>query len=381
MNMDTSYIDIIIQWLTEEEGSDIETLKKSRVKPALQEIFYVFIVLYAVVGLVGTLSSLAMLGSILRRHIMSLPTYALLANLALCSLITAVFVLPLTLAVLLMKNWMFGNVICFLYPMLQTFPILATLMTLLAIVGERYARSYRHYRFSPEYVGLSVSTGTVVAVWILGGAMVVPYMFHVRYMDLGTVLGHEFDGIGLCNVVMEREHLRKLHLIFVSLVFCFCPVITICLSFLLRIKLKKQKTREELELQNIKTYDPYGQRVDAYPVEYQRKTSSVDEEARAACLDLPYELRLLSYVTVMTICYSFCWFPLTLLTVSHQFDHHIEGGDSGLVKEVVHLCVLLVGFLSTWACPFIYGLWMRSMKHAKSVTSDSENQQEQEDTC
>lgn len=384
MNMDTSYIDIIIQWLAEEDGTDVESLKKTRVKPALQEIFYIFIVLYGIVGLVGTVASITMMVNICRRHVVSVPTFALLTNLAFCSLITALGVLPLTLVVLLMKNWVFGSVICFLYPMLQTFPILAVLMTLLIIVAERYARTYRRYRLSPDYVRLSIATGTVVLVWVFGAAMVLPYIFHVRYLDLGTVLGQEFDGIGLCNIVSEQEHLRKVHLVCVSLVFCFCPVITICLAFLLRLKLKNQKTKEEMELQAIKTFDPYGQPVDAYPASYRlanRKTSSVDEEARAAIVDLKYELRLLAYLTAMTLVYALCWFPLNLLTVSHQFDHRLEGSRTGLKKEITHLTILLLGFCSSWVCPIIYTLWMRAVTRAKSVPSDEDVAEQASDSC
>lgn len=381
MNMDTSYIDIIIQWLTEEDGTDVDSLKKTRVKPALQEIFYVFVVLYSIVGVIGTCGSISMMVNVFRRHVMSVPTFALLTNLALCSLITALGVLPLTLSVLLLKNWVFGSVICFLYPMLQTFPILAVLMTLLIIVAERYAGTYRRYRLSPDYVKLSIATGTVVFVWVVGAAMVLPYIFHVRYLDLGTVLGQEFDGIGLCNIVSEQEHLRKVHLVCISLVFCFCPVITICLAFLLRLKLKKQKKQEEQELQAIKTFDPYGQPVDAYPVSYRRKTSSVDEEARAAIVDLQYELRLLTYLNAMTIVYTLCWFPLNLLTVSHQFDHRLEGSRTGLKKEITHLSILLLGFSSSWVCPIIYALWMRAVNKVKSVPSDSDSVEQASDSC
>ena len=378
MNMDTSYINVLIQWLGEHEGDlegDMKYLKTPHIKPSLENVYYIFVALYAVVGLVGTVGCIAMIVAIIRRRLYSDPTFVFLLSIALSGLITAVCVLPLTLTVLIMKNWIFGSVICFIYPMLQAFPIYCTMISFVVLIAERYTRSWRRYKVTKSYAGLCVACFVVLLIWIVGVGIVVPFVFHMKYIDLGSALGKSLEGVGLCSVDTDFDHVRKVHLICLSLVFCFCPIITLFASLILRVKVQKKKARSGIQMCQYKN-DTYGYEVDGRPAYYSSTYGRDFENEDDTPIDLPYELTLLKYINIMTILFSVCWFPLTLLTVSHQFDHRLEGAPvegSSTSTDVTHLSLMLAGFFSSCTTPCLFGLWYRSYSKQNTTDSESEN--------
>jgi hypothetical protein len=84
----------------------------------METIYPLFVTMYLLLTLIGTLSNVAMIVSLLRKSQRE-ALHGLMFNLAFSDLIKCVLVLPVSLAVLLIHNWVFGASFCYLLPMLQ----------------------------------------------------------------------------------------------------------------------------------------------------------------------------------------------------------------------------------------------------------------------
>jgi hypothetical protein len=84
----------------------------------METIYPLFVTLYLLLTLIGTVSNVAMIISLLRKSRRE-ALHGLMVNLALSDLVKCVLVLPVSLAVLLIHNWVFGASFCYLLPMLQ----------------------------------------------------------------------------------------------------------------------------------------------------------------------------------------------------------------------------------------------------------------------
>lgn len=88
-------------------------------RKSLADVYPVFLGLYGVVMVIGALGNIGMATHILRRRLYRESTGAYLLNVAFCNVLMAVVLLPLSLAILLIQNWVFGSFLCYFVPMLQ----------------------------------------------------------------------------------------------------------------------------------------------------------------------------------------------------------------------------------------------------------------------
>lgn len=89
------------------------------IKPALTRIYVLFIIQYAFLAVFGILSNIYCIYYILRYKLYRDGTHAFVANMNLCNLVQCSVVLPVTLMVILIQNWVFGQFMCYFVPLLQ----------------------------------------------------------------------------------------------------------------------------------------------------------------------------------------------------------------------------------------------------------------------
>ncbi|XP_042882703.1 neuropeptide F receptor-like [Penaeus japonicus] len=90
-----------------------------QLRKSLTNIYPVFLVMYGLLVVLGTVGNVAMITYILRRRLYRDPTCAFIMNIGVCNVIMSVLLLPLSLAILLIQNWIFGSFLCYFVPMLQ----------------------------------------------------------------------------------------------------------------------------------------------------------------------------------------------------------------------------------------------------------------------
>lgn len=97
-------------------------LKKAHLRPSVANIYPFFVFIYAVLILTGVVSNLAVAVHIIRHKLYDDATYCLIINGLISDIIKCVFVLPISLYVLLIQNWILGELLCSFLPMLQVSP-------------------------------------------------------------------------------------------------------------------------------------------------------------------------------------------------------------------------------------------------------------------
>lgn len=88
-------------------------------RPSVARVYPLFVFLYALVVIVGTISNLAVIWTVIKHRLYRNPTYGYIINLAIADIIKCVIVLPISLTILLVQNWIFGSFLCYFLPMLQ----------------------------------------------------------------------------------------------------------------------------------------------------------------------------------------------------------------------------------------------------------------------
>ena len=105
--------------------NDTETdFSKPHLRPSVVRVYPLFLFLYAVVIGVGTVSNIAVICTVFKHRLYRDPTYGYIVNLAIADIVKCVLVLPISLTILLVQNWIFGSFLCFFLPMLQVSPII-----------------------------------------------------------------------------------------------------------------------------------------------------------------------------------------------------------------------------------------------------------------
>lgn len=94
-------------------------LSKPIVRAGLQDTYLLFIVQYAVLSLLGIIINTAIIYYIFKRRLYRENTHAFYVNLCVCHFVQSAFVLPITLFVIIVHNWILGQFMCYFIPMLQ----------------------------------------------------------------------------------------------------------------------------------------------------------------------------------------------------------------------------------------------------------------------
>lgn len=168
--------------------------RQPHLRQSLAEVYPLFLVLYAMLVVLGTAGNVAMIAHILRNRLYRDTTCAFVMNIGVCNIIMSLLLLPLSLAILLIQNWIFGSFLCYFVPMLQDVPIHATMATMVFIAVDRYRMIVSPSRPRlPPFIA-------VLAVWVMSVCVVLPYAVYMNYIDLQVLFGEQFTGVGICTV-------------------------------------------------------------------------------------------------------------------------------------------------------------------------------------
>ncbi|XP_041370985.1 neuropeptide Y receptor type 5-like [Gigantopelta aegis] len=381
-----TYIELILAWLIHNNGtsSDVD-FTQPYVRRSLRYVYPLFMFLHAVVGVVGIVGNIAMIIVLGKRRLYHDQTFFLLGNLAFSDLIKCVFVLPITLANLLIQNWLFGSFLCFFLPMMQCFPVYASMLTFLMIAIDRY-RLIVHPFKSRLPAGLCT-----IAVWVVAVCVVLPYAVYIKYIDLGASLGEQFEGAGICYVHLEKRIEEYIRAMFVTL---YAMPLAVIAFLYVRVS-AEIKSRESANI-SVHFASSSGDEIPNMPepISYQssitwstangaRNSRSENEATSASAaaaaaiavasqlkpyehntpeydddLDLVKEKRTQNYLIAMTTLFAMCWCPLHILILVHYFVHENDKNEGHY--DITYITFAWFGFLSTCTNPILFASWRMS---------------------
>lgn len=100
-------------------GNNTTDFASPILKPLVKHIYPVFLLQYGLLAVFAVLSNFAVLAYIFRLRLFYDSTHAFIVNLVVCHILQCIITLPITLMVLLIQNWIFGQFLCFFLPFLQ----------------------------------------------------------------------------------------------------------------------------------------------------------------------------------------------------------------------------------------------------------------------
>ena len=203
-----------------------------------------------------------------------------------------------------------------------------------------------------------------------GFIFIFPYVLHVEYTDLGTTLGVNFVGVGLCSVKTENRDWQNngfiAHGLITAAFNCICMVAAVLLYLKTVYKLEKRQHKlDDFEMKTrrreILFYGnpTYGQDPATFSL------SSIHSDS----CDVYRKFVEVKYLMIMYGVYWICWLPLVAINIAHQLEYKLERHHDAFVADVIHLSCTAVAFISPCVIPCVYFLWRRSLRPtARKVT-------------
>lgn len=109
----------IVHYVTGLHNISSKELSEPIIKPSLVNIYPVFILQYGLLSICGLMANMYIIYYIMRYRLYRDVTHAFLMNLGLCHFVQCGIVMPMTLMVIIIQNWIFGQFLCFFLPLLQ----------------------------------------------------------------------------------------------------------------------------------------------------------------------------------------------------------------------------------------------------------------------
>lgn len=366
----SGFITQILLWIDQRNDTSFD-FTQPYIRRSMRYVYPLFMFLYAAVGLIGFIGNVSMLIVMGKRRLYHDQTYFFLGNLAFSDLIKCVFVLPISLANMLVQNWIFGSFLCFFLPMIQFFPIHASMLTFLMIAIDRYRLIVNPFKARVP-AGLCI-----IATWVGAICVVLPHAVYIKYIDLGALFGDKFDGVGICYVNMERHIEEYFRAMFVTLY--ALPLAIIGFLFVkISVELKGKETNPIIVHYNIANSNSNVQHESLHVENTLKNKQSHDAEVRQLDRDTPRskeyteratqdsdddinlakEKRSQNYLIGMVTFFAMCWCPMYILILVHYFVH--ENADNTGHIDITFITFAWFGYLSTCVNPILFASWRMS---------------------
>ncbi|XP_066595655.1 prolactin-releasing peptide receptor [Prorops nasuta] len=363
------YLEMIAHYLSGRKNASWD-FSKPRVRSTVSGIYPFFIFMYALLIVAGVLMNCAMLYHIVKHRLYRDPTYAFLINIIITNFIKSVFALPISLAVLLIENWIFGKFICFFLPMLQDIPFHVSMMTHLMIAVDRYRALSDPGR--PRVPAFVCSLGS----WFFAVCIVLPYPVYMTYVDLEKYTKPYFKGLGICVVNLEDDMQQYMRGLFIG-----TYVAPLTITAYLYVKASRELQRQEgslslpmYEARSTDSYSRHGSNVsnDVTSTREGKRDNapggiggsvglsrfSMSHTLYDTELDIRKEKRTQKYLVFMVTAFATCMCPLMILRLAKLAL--IETYENGKHFDITYTIFVWVAFVPTITTPGIYSLWQMS---------------------
>lgn len=118
-NLPHNWLDVIVHYLRGFRN-DTTDFNRPQLRPSVRHTYPMFVCGYSALIMAGALCNAYVLAIVARKRLYATdPVYVYVANLAVTGIVECVSVLPISLMVMLVQNWIFGRFLCYFLPMLQ----------------------------------------------------------------------------------------------------------------------------------------------------------------------------------------------------------------------------------------------------------------------
>ncbi|OWF54492.1 cholecystokinin receptor type A-like [Mizuhopecten yessoensis] len=185
--------------------------------PTLNWLWILLIPLYIQIFILAVLGNALVILTLIQNKRMRTVTNVFLLNLSVSDLLLAVFCMPFTIVPMMLKNFIFGETMCYLIRYLQGVSVATSCFTLVAIALERYFAICRPLH-SRKWQTLSHSYKTIAICWALSFFVMIPIPVYTEFRHLKR-------GNNMCIERWGNEEWKRAYTIIIDLVLLILPVI------------------------------------------------------------------------------------------------------------------------------------------------------------
>uniref|UniRef100_A0A336LNY7 CSON009528 protein n=1 Tax=Culicoides sonorensis TaxID=179676 RepID=A0A336LNY7_CULSO len=195
--------------------------------------------MYSIIFMLATIGNSLVILTLVQNKRMRTITNVYLLNLAISDLFLGVFCMPFTLVGMILRNFIFGEIMCKLLPYLQASSVAVSSWTLVAISVERYY-AICHPLSSRRWQTLSHAYKLIVIIWL--GSLF--FMFPIAYL---SKLIPTRDGHHKCreNWPDNSEKYERTFNLFLDVILLVLPLLMLGATYSLITKTLWQDMRTE----------------------------------------------------------------------------------------------------------------------------------------
>lgn len=253
--------------------------------------------------------------SVYRNRRLRTTTNIYIIALAVSDLLSAIFVMPYAIGVLITNKWIFGEEICQLHAFFSLFVIYVSPVTMGLTAANRYVRMCKSDGLYRKMFSTRKSCALLGVVWTLVACYtVVPRLAGLQAFEF-------VPGYAQCSIAHLSESGKMIHYGIVLTLFFLTPLITTIFSYIKVAKTIRQHKADGL-------------------VANQARQNNTSISAR--------EIKLSKSLFAVVFAFMICWIRFWIIVVLRRF--HLV---ATMPRNVELLCMILL-YLSNTINPFIY---------------------------
>ncbi|XP_030754659.1 orexin receptor type 1-like [Sitophilus oryzae] len=371
-DLDPHILNIIHQVLTGYSSEKKLDLREPQPKKSLEGIASYIVFAYGTLLTYGILSNVLLFFHIIQYRLYKDPTYSFIINNAVSDIVKCVVVLPITLYVLLVQNWMLGELLCTFLPMLQDIPLHVTMLTYVCLAWDR-----RRYLRNPNKPRLPAFVCTI-GTWLTSLCLVLPYPIYITHIDLGVFLkSPEYEGVSICIVNLAddmKEYMRGTFLVTYAGPLAAISYFFVCASrelayhnapAVIFFESRGRDCRSRMDSHSTMTADIRSNRGD-YDRSSQYSPESFREyegsrtryEVHESELDVVKEKRTQKYLGSIITMYAICLLPLMIMRLARLAL--VETYENSSHFDYTYVLFVWLAFLPTCLTPPMFAFWQMS---------------------
>lgn len=178
--------------------------------------FKVSLAVYSTIFVLAVIGNGLVILTLVQNKRMRTVTNVFLLNLAISDLLLAVFCMPFTLVPMMLRNFIFGPIMCVTIRYAQGVSVGASCFTLVAISLERYFAICRPLQ-SRQWQTLSHAYKIIAVCWFLALIIVIPIAISTKYVRIGPE-------VSACRENWASEDLERAYTVFLDVVLLLIPL-------------------------------------------------------------------------------------------------------------------------------------------------------------